>query len=145
MDYPVHLLQPGDTALCLFAAAFLGINDVIHMARNEIQTTCVDIDGEKLNEMADLYPHDWTFDLADAWQFAEDAAETGERWDVVSVDCYTGTATDRSLQTLDLWCSLSNRVVTATVARSQTYTVPEGWQDSLYPRSPLADWLVLTR
>ncbi len=102
--YPVHLLREGDTALCLFAAAFLGINDSIHMVRNDIETTCVDRDGDRLNQMADLYPSHWTFDQADAWEFAENAAELGETWDVVSVDSYTGDATDRSLSTLGLWC-----------------------------------------
>jgi hypothetical protein len=145
--YPGDMLPQGGTGLCLFAAAFLGVNDSIHMARKDMTVTCVDHDADRLNEMAGLYPDDWTFHTGDAWEFAHHAWSEGRRWDVVSVDTFTGGDTRRSLRQLDQWCDLANRAVTATVANVQTNHVysPDGWRMSFYPRSPIASWLVLRR
>lgn len=145
--FPAYLLPHGGTGLALCAAGFLGVNDAIHFARNDMTATCVDTDEARLDEMADLYPYDWDFVVKDAWEFAEQAAVEGRRWDVVSVDTYTGRATDRSLQTLDLWCSLADCVVTATLPRKMLNDVfaVDGFSVSVFPRSPLAAWLVLTR
>lgn len=145
--FPAYLLPTRGTALSLFAAAFLGVNDAIHFARQDMIATCVDIDGERLDEMADIYPYDWDFVVADAWAFAEEAAREGRRWDVVSVDTYTGVATDRSLQTLDLWCSLADHAVAATLPRKsmdERFDVA-GFSTIMFPRSPLAAWLVMIR
>ena len=142
--YPVHLLREGGTGLCLFAARFYGINDAIHMARNEMDITLVDISGRVL-EMRDMY--DCTAAMWDAWEFAEDARGRGETWDAVSVDTYTGDATTRSLGDLELWCSLARDVVTCTHVTGQPYTVPDGWKDWLFERNPRGgiNWLVLER
>jgi hypothetical protein len=154
--YPVHLLNYGETGLCLFAAAFLGKNDAIHMARMGMRVTCVDTDAAKLGSMERHYPADWTFIVGDAWDVAENALllcrDAGgfdsptPMYDVVSVDTFTGDATDRSIETLDLWCSLAHRLVTATVGKGQAWTAPDGWEGALFDRGGhLADWLVLTR
>lgn len=142
--YPVHLLRDGDSGLCLFAAAFLGVNDAIHMARNRMRAVCVDTDARRLAEMRKLYPVDWTFATADAWDFA--ANWTGVyQWDAVSVDTWTGDLMERSLGSLELWCSLARRVVTVTIAHGRQADPPEGWRADYMERSSLADWLVLTR
>jgi len=146
-SYPAHLLREGETGLCLFAAAFLGINDAIHMARMNMTVTCVDTATWRLDEMRERYPDDWDFDAMDAWEFATDAWLRGVTWDVVSVDTFTGDATTRSLETIELWTSLARRVVTMTVPHHSSFLrepVP-GWTGSRYERSNLADWMVLTR
>jgi hypothetical protein len=142
--YPADMLPEGGTGLCLFAAAFLGHNDAIHFARAEMKATCVDVDEPRLREMCALYPDDWSFRLMDAWQYAE-TYPVREAYDVVSVDTFTGDATDRSLQSLELWCSLATKAVTVTIAHGQDYTTPTGWRPSLFQRSAIADWLVLRR
>lgn len=143
--YPADMLPVGGTGLCLFAAAFLGVNDAIHMARKDMRVTCVDYDRFRLDKMAPLYPEDWRFVLEDAWIFASRASHFGQQWDVVSIDTFTGDATDRSLESLELWCSLARKAVTATTTRHQGLDVvaPTGWRSSLFPRSNMADWLVL--
>lgn len=145
--YPSHLLEGCETGLVLFAAAFLGHNDAIHFAEAGIRTTCVDVDGERLAEMCDLYPSDWSFHENDAWRFVEACHIYSERaqWDVVSVDTFTGDMMHRSLASLDLWCSLARKVVTVTYVAVTGYEVPEGWQDSLYTRAGDVYWLVLER
>jgi hypothetical protein len=143
--YPADLLPEGGTALALFAAAFLGHNDAIHFARKDLIATCVDIDVERLHEMETLYPSEWMFVDADAWNLADTARELELSWDVVSVDTFTGEATDRSLASLDLWCSLARQMVTATIVNGQEYDVPEGWRAHLHPRSSEVSWLVLQR
>ncbi len=140
--YPAHLLNGCETGLCLFSAAFDGWNDAIHMARNDLETTCVDIDATRLLEMRDLYPESWTFLAADAWEFAE---RVRIRWDAVSVDTFTGEATERSLQSLDLWCSLANKVVTVTLTDGAGYETPTGWLAWTFPRSGVVSWLVLEK
>jgi len=145
--YPADLLEDCSTGLVLFAAAYLGHNDAIHFARKQLTTVCVDTDARKLMDMQALYPSYWRFVRADAWTFAEQAAERGDSWDAVSVDTYTGDATDRSLQTLGLWCAIANQVVTATITTDVTPgPAPTGWRVSgVHPRSDRASWLVLTR
>lgn len=143
--YPTYLLEHAETGLCLFSAAFRGYNDVVHFALEEVQTTCVDIDAPKLEEMSELYPEDWRFVCRDAWEFAEKHAALGETWDVVSVDTFRGNATERSLASLDLWCSLANTAVVATLEEGQEYEAPEGWRVHTLRRNPTVLWLVLTR
>jgi hypothetical protein len=145
--YPADMLHPGETGLCLFAAAYLGHNDAIHMARKEMTVTCVDVNDQRLVEMEQLYPDDWEFVVCDAWVFAEHYAATGRTWDIVSVDTFTGDATDRSMDSLELWCSLANRAVVATISLDGTasWDSPEGWRASMFPRSGKAAWLVLRR
>lgn len=145
--FPAFLLPQGGTALSLFSAAFLGVNDAIYFARADMQATCVDIDEQRLDEMADLYPYDWDFVVSDAWAFAEEAAEEGRRWDVVTVDTYTGTDSERSIRSLYLWCSLADVAVTVTLPRKrigERFDI-DGFTTTVFPRSPLAAWLVLCR
>ena len=95
--------------------------------------------------MASLYPSEWTFVCEDAWEFAQEQAQMGSRWDVVSVDTFRGNATERSLTTLNLWCSLANRAVVATLEDGQEYVCPEGWTAQLFKRNSEVYWLVLLR
>lgn len=144
--YPAHLLPEGGTGLVLFAAAFMGHNDAIHFARKEMTATCVDRDRFHLRQMSRLYPQGWEFVHADAWHYAQQAADEGRRWDAVSADTYLGEAAERSLRSLELWCSLADRIVTATIPASHHGAdVPDGWSAFLLPRSDNASWLVLTR
>jgi hypothetical protein len=143
--YPTYLLENAETGLCLFSAAFMGHNDVIHFALEDVQTTCVDVDTEKLHAMVGLYPAEWKFVERDAWEFAEAAAAIGQRWDVVSVDTFRGNATERSLADLGVWCAIAEQAVVATLEDGQTYEVPEGWTPHLLRRNSEVFWLVLTR
>jgi hypothetical protein len=142
--YPVHLLRQGGSGLCLFAARFYGINDAIHMARNEMELTLVDI-SDRVLEMEDMYG--CRAHQGDAWEFANIALCAGYQWDAVSVDTYTGDATTRSLGDLELWCSLARDMVTCTHVTGQPYKVPDGWRDWLFERNPRGgvNWLVLER
>jgi hypothetical protein len=142
--YPGNLLEPCKTGLCLFSAAFLGHNDAIHFARHGLLTTCVDIDGAKLQEMERLYPDDWSFIRSDAWEFAEWCSGRSE-WDAVSVDTFTGDPMFHALATLELWCSIATRLVTVTITRDASAEPPDGWKASRFPRSSAVDWLVLQR
>jgi hypothetical protein len=143
--YPTELLKGAETGLCLFSAAFMGHNDVIHFALEDVQTTCVDIDGEKLAALRALYPADWDFLCRDAWELAAEAAAEGTSWDVVSADTFRGNATERSLSDLSVWCRIANRAVLATLEIGQTYVVPDGWKASTFQRNSEVFWLILTR
>lgn len=144
--YPTHLLTDCETGLCLFAAAFLGHNDAIHFAEAGIKTTCVDVDGDRLEIMADLYPEEWHFVCRDAWTFARHHRDKGHTWDVVSVDTFTGDAMDRSMESLDLWLSLATRAV---VVGTTTYPIvlPAylNVKASYYERAAGIYWLCLER
>ena len=142
-DYPVHYLREGGTGLCLFAARFWGVNDAIHMARNNMRLDLVDT-SERVVEMADIYG--CMFHHGDAWQFAESMSADGVQWDAVSCDTYTGDAEHRSMTTLELWCSLARDVVTVTHVLGTPYEVPDGWKAELFPRNDRETvfWLVLT-
>lgn len=147
--YPTHLLEGCETGLVLFAAAFFGHNDAIHFAQADVLTTCVDNDRKKLKQMERLYPPEWVFMWDDAWSYAGTIvalSRAGERiqWDAVSVDTFTGHAMVRSLNSLNLWCSLARRFVTVTITDDvDRPLVPDGWTASRYPRSGTVSWLVL--
>lgn len=143
--YPTDILKDAETGLCLFAAAFLGHNDAIHMAEAGLRSTCVDIDEDRIDEMRALYPRDWSFITSDAWTFATAAQELDTFWDVVSCDTFTGDAMRQSLDSLPLWCSLAREAVTVTLTVGAPYTLVDGWKDSLYERGPGVYWLVLER
>ena len=143
-SYPVHLLEGCETGLCLFAAAFLGRNDVAHFEEAGVWTTCVDTDEERLGQMSFYYPNVWNFVPADAWEFAE---EQFGQWDAVSVDPFTGDAANAALASLPVWTTLARKFVTVTVTHfgQALVDVPEGWKSSIHARSATAKWLVLER
>ena len=143
--YPAELLAGCESGLCLFAAAFLGHNDVIHFAEAGIpDVTLVDVDGERLREMNELYRDKrWQFIEADAFGFARASRILGTKWDAVSVDTFTGSALERSLGDLEQWTSIARRFVTVTATRDASYRVPRGWRSSIHWRSTDAYWLVL--
>jgi len=115
----------------------------------ELRSTVVDVDGERLGKMRQLYPETWEFVEADAWEWAQAAAREDLWFDAVSVDTFTGDAELRALEVrnLELWTDLARKVVTVTVtsARIGSYVVPEGWRSVLHVRAPGVFWLVLTR
>lgn len=142
--YPRELLDGCESGLVLFAAAFLGHNDAIHFAEAGIpNVTLVDVDGERLDEMAELYrDKSWTWLTADAWDVALNARRLGTKFDAVSVDTFTGPALERSLRSLDLWTAIARKLVTVTSVGTH-FDVPRGWYGRLRKRSANADWLVL--
>ncbi len=142
--YPAYLLPEGGTGLALFSAGFHGWNDVIHMARKHMTVTCVDLNADKLWEMASVYPEGWEFHVEDAWNFAHDKVGH-QRWDAVTVDPFTGLDAKRALETIDLWLELASQVVTLTVTTDTRPVSPEGWNCQFFPRSRLAQWMVLQR
>jgi hypothetical protein len=143
--YPGNLLPEAGTGLALFAAGFLGHNDVIHMARKEMQVTCVDVNADKLWEMAEIYPEGWEFHADDAWEFAERAVLAGRTFDVVSIDPFFGDAAEQAWETMFLWVTLARELVTLTVKTDTKLNIPSGWTADFFPRSSAAAWLVLTR
>ncbi len=143
--YPAYLLPEGGTALALFSAGFHGWNDVIHMARKGMDVDCVDVDGIRLEQMEAVYPEEWRFHWNDAWMFAEDAADEGKTWDVVSADPFMGDCAEKAWKSIWLWSSLATKLVTLTVDPEITVPTPIGWASSLFPRSRRASWMVLRR
>lgn len=144
--YPAHLLREGGTGLCLFAARFYGVNDAIHMARNNMGLTLVDT-SERVHEMASIYFErgDTLAVQGDAWECAAKWQAQGDKWDAVSCDTFTGDPMTRSLNSLELWCSLARDVVTVTHTPHAPYAVPDGWKGWLFPRNDRVNWLVLER
>jgi hypothetical protein len=135
------MLREGGEGLCLFAARFWGVNDAIHMQRNEMAVTLVDT-APRVLEMGDLYGCEAFTD--DAWEFAENWSAEHRQWDAVSCDTFTGDPMTRSLASLELWCSLARDVVTVTHTPGAPYEVPDGWKGELFPRNDRVNWLVLT-
>jgi hypothetical protein len=143
--YPSYLLPEEGTALCLFAAAFFGWNDGIHMIRAGLTCDFVDYDRERLWEMASIYPEGHAFYVEDAWAFAARAALNGREWDVVTVDPFFDDAAERALRDLGLWTTIATKLLTLTVHSDHEPDEIEGWNSSLFPRSDRTSWLVMTR
>ena len=143
--YPSYLLEETDECLAVFAAGFLGWNDAVHFARAGLTAVCVDCDKDKLFEMSTIYPPGWAFRVADAWEFAEEAAWMGRQWDVVTVDPYFENCAQRVWETLPLWLSLTRRIATITVHADTELDLPEGWKSSYFSRGHNVGWAVISR
>lgn len=143
--FPHELLEGCETGLVLFAGAFMGANDAIHFACAGVETICVDTDAKALEAMRELYPPDWEFIQADAWTYAEAARDLGLTWDAVSVDTWTGDQSRRSMESLELWTSIAERLVVVTMGSADRARVPVGWTWGMQERSDKASWLILER
>lgn len=138
--YPVSLLARCQTALVLFAAAFLGRQDAVWIEEAGVTAICVDINTERLAAMQLIYPDGWQFVWADAYQFA---AEADQKWDLVSVDCPTGQF-EKAADALDLWCSIARVAVVLGTAPGEKPAAPDGWMvRRTIRRSTIANWTVL--
>lgn len=121
--FPRGVLTGRDDALLLFAAGFLGKQDGYFVAKAEMAATCVDIRTDLLEQMAAVYPIDWEFVTADAYEYAE---RTKRRWDVVSVDCPSNQF-DRCAESVGLWCSLARHAVVLGTSGRTDLVAPAGW------------------
>jgi hypothetical protein len=141
--YPADILAGSDSALVLFGAAFLGVNDAIHMAGAGLtNVTVVDIEAEKLEEMRALYPQKWEFVPADAFDFVERQRSAGVRYDVVSADPFTNLM-PRCRAELSSLCALARQAVVLGIEHGLEFDPPQGWRSRRVERSELADWIVL--
>lgn len=125
-SYPVELLVPAATGLVLFAARWYGRQDAYYFARYGVRTTCVDLDGDRLDGMFDVYPGDWTFVRDDVFQFGAEAMGR-ERWDVVSLDPFTQDF-DRCASLVDVWCGLARLAVVIGCGGQTRIDPPRGWK-----------------
>lgn len=103
--FPLEALEGCFSALLLFCAgAQLGAYDGIRVREAGLRdVTAVDKNGAQLKRMRALYPREWTFKEADAWEFSEQAER---QWDFVSVDPPTDLAGDVAMA-IDLWAGLA--------------------------------------
>lgn len=122
--YPSAVLDGCESALVMFAAAFLGAQDAVWIADAGLTATCVDTDLEKVAEMAPAYPTDWEYVVGDAFDYA---TRTKRRWDVVSVDCPSNLF-ERCAEFLPVWCLLARRAVVLGCGRGTEIVAPDGWQ-----------------
>ena len=142
--YPSYLLKDQKTALALFAAGFLGWNDVVHFARARLICTCVDVDQDNLFEMARVYPDGWEFRAQDAWEFAERATEAGRQWDVMSIDPFFESCAQKVWDSIDMFLPLARNLITLTVHRDTEVETP-GWTQSYFSRGENVGWMVMKR
>ena len=139
-----------ETALCLFSAEWLGKQDVYWLAKAGLQGTCIDLNGDKLRQMEEIYPRGWKFVEADAYEFAQESLERGLRWDVLNLDPWTGQF-DQCAKLIDTWTTLARKVVVLGHGnyRLTPPEAPEGWTlAQTIKRSDFkghVDWLVFTR
>jgi hypothetical protein len=131
-SYPTDLLTGCENACVLFCAAFLGKQDCFWVAQAGIVGTGVDTDAEKLADMRLLYPKSWTFVASDAFRFALD---TPVRYDLVSLDPYTGDMDVKVAAHLNIFCGIAKKVVIVggSEAIGPLLTPPPPWK----PERPL--------
>lgn len=142
-QYPTGVLRGTESALILFGAAFLGVNDAIHFAKAGIaRVTVVDIDETRLERMRPLYPDSWEFVAADAFAFADERRDEGMLYDLVSADPFSDLM-PRCRESLPTLCALARRFVVLGVEHGLTPAAPPGWRGRRFERSAPHDWFVL--
>jgi 16S rRNA G966 N2-methylase RsmD len=142
--FPRDALDGCTSALLLFCAAKLGAYDGVRVLERGItDVTAVDKHAGYLRAMRELYPREWDFVQADAWEFTAQASRT---WDFVSVDPPTDLA-EQVAEDLDLWAALAERSL--IVGTHESLDPPEGFEVvELLRRSEHEGgwhWLVLRR
>jgi hypothetical protein len=148
--YPNLEQYAGDTALCLFCAEWLGMQDAYWVAKAGLVGTCVDVQGEKLEQMREVYPDEWRFLTEDVYDFTELAEECGWKWDVLTLDPWTGQF-EQCAELLPRWCALASKVVILGHGnyRLTPPEAPKGWTLSeTIKRSDYKGgiyWLVFTK
>ena len=150
--YPnLNLFAPkAETALCLFSAQWLGMQDAYWVAKAGLEGTCVDLQEDKLGQMRELYPEGWEFVTADVYDFAEESLAEGRQWDVVTLDPWTGQF-DKCANLIRTWTALARQMVILGHGnyRLSAPEAPEGW--TLVETIRRSDfkggihWLVFTR
>lgn len=86
--FPAECLEGAQSVVAFFAARFYGRNDVIHLAKAGIPSVhCVDIDAERLDVMATIYPSGWTYEAGDAYALAQRYYKEKRTFDVAICDC----------------------------------------------------------
>lgn len=126
MNFPLELLNADDTALVVFAAGFMGVQDAYWIRQAGMVATCMDDDPVKLAEMAPLYPATWEFILADAYSYA--LTETTRRqWDVVTLDPWTNNM-DKCASFIREWCRMAHKAVVIGTGVSTYVEAPDGWE-----------------
>jgi hypothetical protein len=147
---PERFMQGCETALCLFCAEWLGMQDAYWLAKAGLGGLCVDLQGDKLEQMRELYPEGWGFVKADVYGFAEAAKREEMCWDVVTLDPWTGQF-EKCAALIETWCTLARKVVVLGHGnyRLSAPAAPNGWQHvETIRRSDFkggVNWLVYVR
>lgn len=124
-EFPLDALKDCKTALILFAAGFYGRNDAVWLARQGIQSTCVDLDHEKLDAMADVYPDNWEFVVDDIFKYVSKSKH--RRFDVVTADPWTNQFQLAADITQGL-CRLAKKSVILGTGAQTIIAPPDGWK-----------------
>lgn len=110
--FPTRLLHECQSAICFFCAQFFGKNDIIHIYNSGIpNVTLVDLDEMKFARMKELYPKNWKFLCADAFDAAKRLACDGHLFDLVCCDPYTSTAPEVAFDKFKYFQAISQKYV----------------------------------
>lgn len=121
--FPRDVIRGAKTGLCMFAAEWHGRQDAYWLAEAGVRTTCVDMNGVKLEEMRRVYPDGWEFVESDVFEFKSD-----QRFDVITLDPYTGEAMERCHQLMPRWCGMANlAVIMGSTAEQVVSVAPRDW------------------
>lgn len=124
--FPGSVLEGSETALCLFSAAWHGRQDAYWVARRGLTATCVDLDARRLEEMREIYPPDWEFVHADAFEYVRERVMYADRVDAVILDPYTVHFAACAAY-LPEWCDAANNVVILGMD-GRELEPPPGWE-----------------
>jgi hypothetical protein len=139
-----------ETALCIFSAEWLGMQDAYWIAQHGLRGTCVDLQGDKLAQMREIYPQGWEFVEADAYDFAAGAVVEGRQWDALTLDPWTGQF-QQCADLLPTWTTLARKTVVLGHGNYRLIRpeAPEGWtMTEAIKRSDFkgsVDWLVFQK
>ena len=87
--FPAALFTDCDTAACFFCAEFFGKTELVHLSLLGLpEVTMVDIDSDKLEHMAKIYPDSWEIFHCDAFEAAQRFREESRTFDLVTCDAY---------------------------------------------------------
>ncbi len=109
--FPTDIVNGSESALSFFCAAFLGVNDAVHLHKKGLkELLLVDVNEEKLNAMREIYLGDEVgFEHGDAFRVARALRHRGRKFDIVITDPWSNIMQRTSVTDLPLFAALANK------------------------------------
>lgn len=110
--FPTRLLHGCERVASFFCAQFFGKNDMVHVYLAGVPSvTVVDLDRERCSVMEDIYPKDWKFVIADAFEQASKFFGEGTKFDMVTCDPFSSMASTVAWEKFDLFAGIARKYV----------------------------------
>lgn len=89
-EFPEYVLEGTSSAAAFYAAALMGVRDVIHLHDHNVKdVVLIDLDADKMAELQKVYPANWEYVVDDAYKVMDRLHDDGRAFDILILDPWT--------------------------------------------------------